>query len=229
MCFSAEASFGVGVALIPAGVYCLWSSVLKKPTYLGLAAVPLFFGIQQISEGFVWRAIEAKDKAQTQTAALFFLFFALAFWPAWFPLLATLMEPQPRRRLLLGGISVLALSWFWILYYPLLLDPETLLTTRQVHHSIQYEYPDLEIYQYVARPWLRLLYLLSVALPLLLSSQRWGRIPGAVLGLSALLAALLFDHAFVSVWCFFAAVMAGYCCWVFHQLPAPSALPTPAQ
>src|SRR5262249_7512718 len=77
VCFSAEASFAVGIALIPAGVYCLWAAALKKPSFLGLAAVPIFFGIQQISEGFVWQGrVSASEKIETQTASLVFLFFA---------------------------------------------------------------------------------------------------------------------------------------------------------
>ena len=180
--------------------------------------MPIFFGIQQIGEGFVWLAIQAEDAQQKQTAALFFLFFALAFWPFWFPVLATIMEPEPGRKWLLGCISVLAIGWFWVLYYPLLVD-HSLLTTHADHHSIQYEYPQLAVYGYIPRPLLRVLYVLSVALPLVISSQSWGRIPGIVLGASALFAAVVYSHAFVSVWCFFAAVMAAYCCWVFYQLP----------
>jgi hypothetical protein len=33
--------------------------------------------------------------------------------------------------------------------------------------------------------------------------------------------ALVFHYAFVSVWCFFAAVLAIYLCWVFYRLPLP--------
>ena len=39
----------------------------------------------------------------------------------------------------------------------------------------------------------------------MLGSENWGRIPGLVLGASAVFSALVFDYAFVSVWCFFAA------------------------
>jgi hypothetical protein len=91
-----------------------------------------------------------------------------------------------------------------------------------VHHSIQYSYPDLAVYQVVPRPVLRLLYLLSVAVPMIFARVNLGWVPAAVLGASALVAILLFDHAFVSVWCFFAAVMAVYCCVVFYRLPQPS-------
>lgn len=219
VCFSAEASFTVGAALVPAGVYCIWSASLKKPSYLGLAAAPLFFGIQQIGEGFVWQALN--QRTDPRAASLFFLFFALAFWPFWFPLLTTMMEPQPKRRAMFACLSVLATAWFWILFYPLLVGPESLLKTEPDHHSIAYRYDDLAIYQYISRTPLRVLYFLSVALPPLLGSETWGRIPGLVLGGSALVAAVLFHYAFVSVWCFFAAVLASYLVYVFYRLPLP--------
>lgn len=221
MCFSAAASFAVGGALVPAGVYCIGAAWLKKPSYLGLAAVPLFFGIQQIGEGFVWTALHHGDLAQTRSASLFFLFFALAFWPFWFPVLTTIMEPLPTPKWIFAAISVLTSAWFWILYYPLLVGPESLLKTEIVEHSVQYQYDGLAIYGYIPKLPLRILYLLSVAIPPMFCSESWGRIPGLVLGASALIAALIFDYAFVSVWCFFAAVLATYLCVVFYRLPRP--------
>jgi uncharacterized membrane protein len=219
VCFSAEASFAVGAALAPAGVYCIWSAAVKKPSYLGLAAAPLFFGIQQISEGFVWQAIH--HDTDTRPASLVFLFFALAFWPFWFPVLTTMMEPQPRRKLLFAALSLIASAWFWILFYPLLTG-EVSLVTETDHHSIAYRYGGLPVYQYVDKGPLRVLYFMSVALPPLLGSESWGRIPGLVLGASAIFAAIVYDYAFVSVWCFFAAVLAGYLCVVFYRLPPRS-------
>ncbi len=224
MCFSAAASFAVGGALIPAGVYCIGAAWIKKPSYLGLAAVPLFFGIQQIGEGFVWTALNHGDG--TRPASLFFLFFALAFWPFWFPALTTIMEPKPVRKWIFAAISAAATTWFWILYYPLLVGPDSHLTTGIEYHSIQYAYPNLAIYDYIDKGPLRILYLLSVAIPPMFCSENWGRIPGLVLGASALIAALVFNYAFVSVWCFFAAVLAAYLCVVFYRLPRPATATT---
>ena len=224
MCFSAQASFAVGIPLIPIGAYCLWTAAMRKPSYIGLAAVPVFFGIQQISEGFVWQALERDDPAQGRAASLFFLFFALAFWPFWFPLLTTMMEPQPRRRWLFAVLTILASAWFFVLYYPLIVGPESLLTTKIEHHSIRYDYFDgLVVYQYVPRPLLQGLYFATIALPMVLSSQAWGRIPGLILGASAVVAVLIFHYAFVSVWCFFAAVLSVYLGFVFYRLPVTSA------
>jgi hypothetical protein len=179
----------------------------------------MLFGVQQISEGFVWHGLQHEDAAQTRSASLVFLFFALAFWPFWFPVLTALMEPLPGRKSIFVILSVAATAWFWVLFYPLATGPESLLTTGAVHHSIQYRYDGLAIYNYMPKTPLRLLYFLSVALPPLLGSETWGRIPGLVLGASALLAVIAFDYAFVSVWCFFAAALSIYCCVVFYRLP----------
>ena len=97
MCFSAAASFTVGAALMPAGIYCVSAALRKKPSHLGLAVVPLIFGIQQLSEGFVWHALD-HDPQSVRSWSLVFLFFALAFWPLWFSVVGALMESQPRRR-----------------------------------------------------------------------------------------------------------------------------------
>jgi len=223
MCFSAPASFAASAVLLPAGAFCLWSAVRKRPSYLPLAAVPLAFGGQQASEGVVWLALDWGEAGLVRSASLAFLFFALAFWPFWIPLQAAAAEPVPRRRWALAALAGANTVWFWLLYYPLAADPESLLHTQVVHHSIDYAYPDLAVYQYVPRPLLRLLYVLAVATPLLIASSSWGRLPGLGLAASAALAALAFGYAFVSVWCFFAAVLAVYLCAVFRSLPAREA------
>jgi hypothetical protein len=222
VCFSAEASFAVGILLIPAGGYCVWSAWRKRIASLGLAVIPLFFGIQQISEGFVWLGVTPEnDPHQSQTASLVYLFFALAFWPFWFPVFATMMEAQPARRRILVIVSLLSVAWFWLLFYPLLVDPE-LFTTQQVHHSINYDIEKLPIYRYVSIGLLRVLYVLALAAPFLIGSEQWGTFPLVMLGLTVLIAIILFNHAFVSVWCFFAAVLALYVCLVFYRLPYPT-------
>ena len=226
MCFSAEASFAVGLPLIPAGAYCVWAAALKKPSFIGLAVIPICFSIQQISEGFVWLAMEHSDAAQTRAASLVYLFFALAFWPWWFSVVTAIMEPIPRRKWIFAALGVVTTVWFWILYYPLLVGPESLLGTQVLHHSIRYRFAGLPIYQYVSEWWLRGCYFLSVAAPPLLASETGlSKAPMIVLGASAVMAAVLFDHAFVSVWCFFGAILSIYLCVIFYRLSAVASVP----
>lgn len=218
MCFSVEASFAVGGAVAAVGGYCLVQAVRKQPRMWGLALVPLLFGVHQVSEGFVWLGLTGADPELTRTASLVYLFFAVAFWPFWFPMFAAIMEKQPRIRWVLAGLSLLATGWFWGLYYPILAGPPGSLRTIIVHHSVQYEL-ELSIYDYAPKPLMRVLYLVSLAVPFVLSSEKMSWLPGVMLGLSAVVCFVLFSYAFVSVWCFFAAIMSGYIGWIFFKLP----------
>lgn len=218
MCFSAEASFAVGGALIPVGGYCVAFAVRKRPSALGLALVPLGFAIQQISEGFVWLRMNAGE--DPRPAALVYLFFALAFWPFWFSFCAIFLEKSPRRRWLLAGLTLLATFWFWVLYFPLLGDQADMLKIEKVHHSIQYDIWSLPLYQWVSPMVMKGIYLLSLGLPFIISTDHGGWLPGLFLGGSILVTELVYHHAFVSVWCFFAAVLSVYVVALLHRVAA---------
>src|SRR6266545_2494887 len=120
MCFSPEASFAVGGALIPAGVYCVRAAWAKSPRLVPVALVPFAFAVQQIAEGFVWLGLQAGDPARTRAGAVVFLFFALAFWPWWFAAANIILEPRPARKWVFAGLALLTSAWFWVMYFPLL-------------------------------------------------------------------------------------------------------------
>lgn len=52
MCFSAGASFAGGVIITGIGVATFRE--LHKPLQLVFAIIPVFFGVQQFVEGFLW-------------------------------------------------------------------------------------------------------------------------------------------------------------------------------
>jgi hypothetical protein len=226
MCFSAVASYTAGAMLLPAGLYCLIKSLQKRPSALPLAIVPAVFSVQQFSEGLVWHGLEHHDPAVVRSASLAFLFFALAFWPFWFPLISTLMDPRPVPRRLFAILTLASTAWFWVLYWPIATGSSSMLRVEVVHHSIQYDYFGLEVYQHVPRPVMRVLYFSCVALPMAFGSVSLGRLPGLVFGASALVAAVVYQYAFVSVWCFFAAWMSAYLCWFFWKMERPAATST---
>jgi hypothetical protein len=218
MCFSAEASFTVGAVLLPVGAYCVQAAIRKRPGYLGLAALPLFFGVQQIMEGFVWVGLNREDAHLVRLASLGFLFFALGFWPFWVPFSAFLIEERPARKTLIGVLALLSLVWMFALFGPVAFDPERWLTTKVVHHSIYYDYFDMPLYHHVSPTALRLLYLATIAVPFVIGSNRDGAAFGVVLIASAVFSHFVYAHAFVSVWCFFAAAMSAYLAYVFYAL-----------
>jgi hypothetical protein len=219
MCFSAEASFAVGGALVPAGLYCVRTAWVKNASLIPVAVIPLACATQQIAEGFVWLGLHTGDAARVRAGSLVFLFFALAFWPFWYAFLSAVLETRPGWRWLFAAFAALTTAWFWVLFYPLAAGPESLLSVEIVHHSILYSYPDLAVYRYVPRIVLRVLYLLSVVVPMLFGQRLFGWVPGAVILASVILAGALFNYAFISVWCFFAAVLTTYTCVLFYRLP----------
>jgi hypothetical protein len=216
MCFSPEASFAVAGALVPIGGYCVRAAWRKDRRLLPLSFTPLLFVGQQAAEGVVWLALDRGDAAAVRSGSLAFLFFALALWPFWFPLLAAAGEARPARRRWLAGLAALASGWFWLLFYPLLTDPAAL-HTSVAHHSVRYELA-LPVDEYLPRNAVRVVYLLSMVVPMLAGPRVFGVAPGLVLAASAGVAAGVYAHAFASVWCFFAAVLSGWLAWFFWRL-----------
>jgi len=221
MCMSAQVSFGVGAVLLPAGAYCIASAFRKTPAHVLLAAIPLFFAVQQFSEGLVWLGLNEGDMRLVKNASLIYVFFAVPFWPLWISLSAACGETRPARRKCLWWLTALSLVWFFLLYIPVVFDPDRFLETQVVHHSIQYQYGDLPVFALVSEPWLRVIYFANVAVPLLVGSKgSWaGAAFGLLLAVTALVSAVFYWYVFISVWCFFAACVSAFECVIFYRLP----------
>lgn len=56
MCFSAEVSYTAAAILMPTDAVAIQRAFRKDRRYLAIAALPLFFGLQQLFEGLVWTA-----------------------------------------------------------------------------------------------------------------------------------------------------------------------------
>jgi hypothetical protein len=218
MCFSATASFTAGAVLAPAGIYCVVTSLRKRPETFLLSLVPAAFGIQQLSEGVVWHALEHGDSNLAHQGALVFLFFALAFWPFWFSFISAMTDPRPRARQLFILLTIAASSWFWLLFFPLLTGHGSFMTIEIVNHSIFYDITKLPINQITNRAMMRSLYFACVVLPMIFGAERMGLVPGLVLGVMVIFSAAVYHYAFVSVWCFFAAWLSLYLCVFFWKM-----------
>ena len=100
MCFSPEASFAGGIVLSAIGV----ATVIKvhKPSQLVFASIPLFFAVQQITEGCLWLALPLSEYSNVQHLATYlFLVMAEVLWPILIPLSVLLMEENPKRKRML--------------------------------------------------------------------------------------------------------------------------------
>lgn len=213
MCFSATASFTAAAVTGAAGIAC----VLRVPESrdMPLAAVPVFFAVQQAIEGFLWLTLPvAPEGARASLLTDGFLIFALVFWPAFSPFVSWLIEPDRRRaRLILLPLAVgwsVAAYLFWSL-------------ATGVHgasivggHIVYDNNPG-------APAAVGLLYLAATAGGPALSSLRAVQLLAAIVLLGSLVAYFVYYEAFVSVWCFFAAAASAVIVTHFERVRAARA------
>lgn len=194
MCFSATASFAAGTVLSAIGVATVARAERKSDKVF--AAIPLFFGIQQLTEGVIWLSFGSPQVLGAMTFV--FLLFSHVIWPTLIPLAVFLMERGPwRRRVLAVCIAVGAVVSAYFLYYLLKeqVRPEVL------NKCIAYVSPHFSKI-FVLSP-----YTVATCASCLVSSHRFVNLFGVVVFLSALVAYQFYEIAFISVWCFFAAIL----------------------
>lgn len=217
MCFSAEASFLAGTVLVASSVPTLRLALKTDRRFLALAGFPLFFGLQQLAEGYLWISIDQTPATPALTPALFFLFFAYFFWPYWVPLSAALIEDKRSRRRLFWGIALMGAGLGLALYLPVVLDPDRLVI-KLVKNSIYYANPQMfpnETSKHIARA----IYAVIICLPLLGSSHRQVQVFGGLILLSVTAGFACAAYAFTSIWCFLAAWISAYIYLVIRSVP----------
>jgi hypothetical protein len=200
MCFSAAASFTSAALLTVIGALTI--KTVKAKTQLMLALVPLFFAIQQASEGLVWLSLQQEAYASLQHLATYlFLFFAYIVWPAWIPLSVWLLEKDKTRKqiirfLAIGGGLVSGYLASLLIIYPV--------APTISNDNIVYAH-DMPAYL----TWGYLLYTIPVIVPWFVSSIRYFWVFGVSVGAALLASYFFWHHAYGSVWCFFAALLSG--------------------
>jgi len=208
MCFSAVASFTSSVILVTAGIVCLSKTLSKNKSHWVFSLFPLAFGIQQAFEGGVWLTSGGGDNEWLRMFALGFLFFSHFFWPLWVPYSCYLAESAQRTKRLFKSLTVLGAGFGLTLYLPFIFNPSWL-SVSIVNHSVIYD-TTLVSDAYLPREIVTSAYVLLVIAPLLLSVDRYYRILGVFVLLSMVFTLIFFNLAFISVWCYFAAIISMY-------------------
>lgn len=205
MCFSAQASFGASIVLGVMGIYAL-----KKagPAHRFLAMIPLFFSIQQACEGIVWLTYNNPTHALlTKLAVYGFCFFAFFFWPIWIPITTIKMEADPRRQAVLKAILIIGSLVSSVLIFSMIQNGVQ--TTVSCHH-IRY---DIFLPTFLSSTGV-IFYCIATIVPLFISSKRWLSFFGVLTLGSVALSAFFYETFFVSVWCFFAALLSSVIIWI---------------
>lgn len=202
MCFSATASFTAGAMLLGMGAVTL--PMARERHERPFAAIPLLFGVQQVIEGFVWLSFDWGRAEVTDTLALAYSFFSHVLWPVYVPTAAWLMERESGRRRLLAGTSMLSLAIASYLLVMLFADP-----IKAIPVGGHIEYSARHLYA----PVVMLAYLAATTISLMISSRAGVRAFGFAAFAAFVLAYAFYARWFISVWCFFAAVLSAMVTW----------------
>ncbi|MDX9728100.1 MAG: hypothetical protein RBT50_02440 [Bacteroidales bacterium] len=199
MCFSAGASFAGGALITTIGVLTVRKN--NDSSRRVFAAMPLIFGVQQISEGFVWVALQSPGHdLMLSISAYLFLFAAVILWPTYVPLSVMLMEKERGTGRIM--IPLLVLGLLVSAYYGVRLLTSEVYPVISSHH-IKYsgEFP---------QKWALLVfagYATATLVPLFISSRRNVWLLGLLMAVSCLITGILYKEYLTSVWCFFAALI----------------------
>lgn len=202
MCFSAAASYTAAAVLTVIGFVCI--KKVQKPAHLFLAFTPLIFAFQQMMEGILWTSTnEITDFVRwAPTVRNIYLGIALFVWPVWIPLTLWAIETIPWRNWVLGAFFLLGCAYSIVLGYEFIVVHRWHgVDVRVLDHSIQYVLP----FEF---GWLFSgLYVLLTVVPQFLSSWRYMWVLGLLYFASLLISNFIFEMTFISVWCFFAAII----------------------
>ena len=201
MCFSAEASFNASVVLGVVGIITI--KKVKEPSQLAFACIPFIFGFQQLSEGVVWLSLTHKNFYFLQSFSTYlFLIIAQIVWPTWVPYSIMLMEKNEKHKknlkIILGiGVTLSVYLTFCYLFYDVRAEISS--------HHIKY---DLDFPHVKHLLWLTaLFYFIPTVISAFVSSVKRMHLLGTAILLSCVITRLFTVHYFISIWCFFAAII----------------------
>ena len=215
MCFSATASFTVGSLLLIGGTYAIARAVKETPYFVPIVAYPIAFGIQQIFEGGVWLNLLNSSVEATQPLAFGFLFFSHLFWPFWVPLSVLWLEKRSLNKRLLLALTIIGGLFGASIYFPLFLNDWMQVGIEKGHIA----YETILLYdRLISQTFVRLFYAAIILVSLFMAKEKSIRVLGVLILISMLATFFLYESVFfISVWCFFAAIISTYIIYVMRR------------
>lgn len=194
MCFSATASFTAAAGLGAMGAVTLREA--KTRSRVPIAALPLFFGLQQAVEGVIW--LSAGVPWLHSAAAFAYVLFSHVLWPTYIPLAVGALEPPGRRRAALRVFLVIGVAIsVWLFSYIIRGPVVAACGASGIIYTMTL--PPI--------PYGLAAYVLVTVVSCLISSHKFIRVFG-IASIGALAISLwAYLEAFYSVWCFFAAIL----------------------
>jgi uncharacterized protein DUF6629 len=199
MCFSATASFAAAAVIGSVGIVTLRSAAAKSDyRILALAAFPVLFAFQQVVEGLLWLDLASPEGSALRGVLVHaFQGYAEVFWPVFAPLAALLIERERRRKILISICLAIGVALSAYLLVAMIGHPyQASVGEGHVVYRNDFPYP-----KGIEAP-----YVVATTLSLLLCSAKEVQRLALVILVGFAVAYVSFHHAYISVWCFFAAI-----------------------
>ena len=208
MCFSAAASLTAGSMLSITGLLSL--SYTKTIAQRMIAAIPLFFGIQQLAEGMVWKGMEQGNELWVTSGSYLFLFFAFFVWPVWVPLSMHFMTKNIfRKKIIIGTLFIGLTVGIYLMHN--ITTSGLMVTISNAHIVYEINIDQFKLIGSIA-------YLIATIVPFFVIQLAPVNIMGTTIALSYVITYLYYTQALISVWCFFAALISLGCIFITHYL-----------
>lgn len=210
MCFSATASFSAAAVLGTLGYFS--GKLVTNKRQIFLALVPFIFAFQQLLEGFIWLSQSDFGIFHNfpEYGKFFFLFIAISVWPVWISLSLLAVEKDPIRYKLLSLLLFIGVVYNLMMmleFWQGANDPGI----NIIGHSIQYVLPSRHSDIYYGA------YLSAILIPPFVSSLRYAWVFGILNMIGLAVAQYFYSETFISVWCFFAAIMSVSLYFIFRE------------
>lgn len=198
MCFSSAASFGASGVLLVIGTAAVVKSTGRRQ--LAFAAIPLIFAVQQFSEGFLWLSLQGHFPEVEIGFTHIYLFFAEILWPILIPTAFFLLEKDTnKKRYLKILVGAGLLLGFYLTFCLFTYNVKAEIYGSHITYLLDYPRP--------LHGFGNLIYGLVTIVPAFLSSIKGMKVFGILIIVSYLVSAFYFEHAVISVWCYFAAII----------------------
>ncbi|TAM69166.1 MAG: hypothetical protein EPN51_09795 [Mycobacterium sp.] len=194
MCFSMTADLVVGAGLVPVAVATLRE--VKHWREVPFALLPTVFAVHQFIEAAVWPN-SVVSPGMAHLAMLAYVFIALPLLPALVPWAILMLEPCG-ARLRVAPFAVLGIVVSVYLAVVVLTEP---VKVTRGPHALQYQTGVDGGYVWAG------LYVIAVIGPALMSGYRSIVVFGLANLVGLIVVALLYVHAFASLWCIYAATL----------------------
>ena len=160
--------------------------------------IPALFGVQQLIEGALWLTFPDRAPHANSVLTHAYSFFSHVLWPIYVPISVLLLEEGAWRRKVLAGIAMAGAAVGLYLLCFLLTEP---VISRVVERHIRYDSPHFFAAAVMS------LYVVATCASSLVSSCSTIRLFGLATFVALLAAYALYAYWFISVWCFFAALL----------------------